>query len=102
MIANSFTSHFNSLLLNTDVDFRGRHSPDAAGGREPPRRYAPAGSPFYRYFPQESRAFHYNQHTAKKSIPYFNTALIIEIMAFINKFILFFNFTTSLYKKDKA
>jgi hypothetical protein len=35
------------------------------GGMEPPRRYAPAGSPYNRYLPQESRTFHYNQHNAK-------------------------------------
>jgi hypothetical protein len=35
------------------------------GGTEPHQRYAPAGSPYNRYFPQESRAFHYNQPTAK-------------------------------------
>jgi hypothetical protein len=33
--------------------------------KKPTRRYTPAGSPYNRYFPQESRTFHYNQHTAK-------------------------------------
>jgi hypothetical protein len=64
---------FETLLNNVLISVEGtRRIPQ--GGMEPPRRYAPAGSPYNRYFPQESRTFHYNQRTVvKKSTPYFNT-----------------------------
>jgi hypothetical protein len=41
----------------------------------------PAGSPYNRYFPQESCAFHCNQLTAKKSTLCFNTAFLKKVYA---------------------